>query len=563
MKSKILVTLVTISVLVFSCTGDFLDIKPKGQTFFESLTNKQGVNLLLTGAYSVIDGANGRTGDGWASAVTNWVWGGVASDDAIKGSNAGDQNAINAIEGFFADAENLYVAQHWSPLYDGIVRSNDVLKALKLATDMTENEKKLAEGQARFLRAHFYVELTKVHGKVPYIDENTENPTIVPNDRLLWPEIEADLKYAVSVLPSRWSEKGRASQWAAKTYLARVYMFQKKFTEAHTLLQDVYTNGGFTLMPSFEQNYMIRTNNNAESIFEIQNAVNDGFPNSPNANIGESITGPHFMGSSGFYLPTHSLVSAYRVGENGLPLLEDTYSQDDILPYSTTGAGVSYKGPVDPRLDHTVGRPGVPFLDWGVHKGNSWIRDPGNAGPYINKKNMFLKSELGALSNTTGVRVFPNANNYRMFKLSNVILWLAECEAEVGSLQKATELVNQIRNRAKNSNVVQFDDGTPAANYKVEPYPATFRDKTYALLAIRHENRIELAMEGIRFFELVRWGLAGKVINNYLTVEGTKLAYNRGKVFTEGQHEIWPIPQRQIDISVDNGRSVLTQNPGY
>lgn len=563
MKNKQLFILTTLTALFISCTGDFLEIKPKGQTFFESLTNKQGVNLLLTGAYADIDGVNGTVGDGWASGVTNWVWGGVASDDATKGSNAGDQNAINAVEGFFADAENLYVSQHWTPLYDGVVRSNDVLKALKLATDMTDAEKKLIEGQARFLRAHFYFELTKVHGKVPYIDENTPNPTIVPNDHLLWPEMEADFKMAADALPSRWSDKGRATKWAAKTYLARVYMFQKKFQLAKELLQDVYANGGFSLMPSYEQNYMIKNINNAESIFEIQYAVNDGFPNSPNSGLGESICGPHFIGSSGFYLPSHSLVSAYRVGENGLPLLDDTYSEDDILPYSTTGASVLYKGPVDPRLDHTVGRPGVPFLDWGIHQGNSWIRDPSNAGPYNNKKNMFLKSEQGSLSNTTGVRVFPNANNYRLFKLSNVIIWLAECEAEVGSLQTATTLVNLIRNRAKNSNVVRFVDGTPAANYKVEPYAATFPTKDYALKAIRHENRIEFAMEGIRFFELVRWGIAGPVMNNYLAVEGTKLAYNKGKVFNVGQHEIWPIPQRQINISVKDGKSVLTQNPGY
>ncbi|WP_221391376.1 RagB/SusD family nutrient uptake outer membrane protein [Dyadobacter sp. NIV53] len=563
MNKKILKVLILLPVMLYGCTGDFLDIKPKGQAFFEALPNKQGVNLLLTGAYSVIDGVNGRNGDGWASAVSNWVWGGVASDDAIKGSNAGDQNAINAIEGFFADAENLYVAQHWAPMYDGIVRSNDVLKAIKLATDMTADEKKLAEGQARFLRAHFYMELTKIHGKVPYIDENTLDPTIVSNDHILWPEIEADFGYAISVLPSRWSDKGRATKWAAETYLARAYMFQKKFPQARELLQDVYANGGFSLVPSYEQNYLIKTINNSESIFEIQYAVNDGFPNSPNAGVGESIAGPHFMGSSGFYLPTHSLVSAYRVGSDGLPLLDDTYSAEDILPYSKTGAEVSYKGLVDPRLDHTIGRPGVPFLDWGIHKGDSWIRDPSNAGPYVNKKNMFLKSELGALSNTTGVRVFPNANNYRMFKLSNVILWLAECEAEAGSLQTATTLVNLIRNRAKNSNVVRFADGTPAANYKVEPYPSSFASKDYALAAVRYENRLEFAMEGIRFFELVRWGIAGPVMNNYLTVESARLPYLRGKAFTVGQHEIWPIPQRQIDISVKDGKSVLTQNNGY
>jgi hypothetical protein len=438
-----------------------------------------------------------------------------------------------------------------------------VLKVLPSAADMSEAEKKLAEAQARFLRAHFYFELTLVHGKVPYIDEHTESPGEVPNDHLLWPEMEADMQFAADNLPHRWTDKGRATKWAAKTYLARLYMFQKKFAEAKVLLEDIYANGGFSLMPSFEQNFRIKHLNNAESIFEIQYAVNDGFNNSPNGGLGDGITGPHFMGSSGFYLPSHSLVSAYRVDGQGLPLLADTYSEDDILPYSTTGDKVLYTAPVDPRLDHTVGRPGVPYLDWGIHKGNSWIRDPSNAGPYVNKKMSFLQSEKGVFSNTTGSRVFPNANNYRKFKLSHVILWLAECEAEVGSLHRATELVNLIRNRAKQSEVVRFNDGKPAANYKVEPYPADFPSQEYARLAIQQENRLEFAMEGIRFFDLVRWGIAGPVMNTYLNVEGTRLQYLRGKSFIVGQHEVWPIPQRQIDISVKDGKSVLTQNPGY
>ena len=563
MKKLLFLALLAVTGVLYSCSEEFLDIKPKGQAGFDTLANKKGVDLLLIGAYSVIDGINGRTGEGWASSVSNWVWGGVASDDAIKGSNSGDQNAINAIEAFFVDAENLYLANHWAPLYDGVVRANDVLKVIPLATDMSDSDKKLAEAQARFLRAHFYFELTIVHGKVPYIDENTENPGEVANDHMLWPEMEADMRFAAENLPHRWTDKGRANKWAAKTYLARMLMFQKKFAEAKVILEDVYANGGFRLMPSYELNYQIKNLNNVESIFEIQYAVNDGFNNSPNGGLGDGITGPHFMGSSGFYLPSHSLVSAHRVDAAGLPLLEDTYSVDDILPYSTTGASVLYTGSVDPRLDHTVGRPGVPFLDWGIHKGNAWIRDPSNAGPYVNKKMAFLQSEKGVFSNTTGSRVFLSANNYRKFKLSHVILWLAECEAEVGSLHNATMLVNLIRNRAKNSEVVRFDNGTPAANYKVEPYPSDFPTKEYARMAIRHETRIEFAMEGIRFFDLVRWGIAGPVMNTYLNVEGTRLQYLKGKSFIVNQHEIWPIPQRQIDISMKDGKSVLTQNSGY
>ncbi len=562
MKKLFTYTALSVLIGITSSCADFLDIKPKGQADIELFSSKQGVNALLIGAYSVVDGVNGRTGDGWASAVTNWVWGSVAADDAYKGSNPGDQSQINQIEGFMVDSENLYVAQHWAVMYDGVTRCNDVLKVIPKAEDMTSDEKRVAEAQAKFLRAHFYYQLTIIHGKVPFIDENTIDPGVVPNSHALWPEIEADMLFASENLPHRWQEKGRASQWAAKTYLGRIYMTQRKFSEAKAILEDVYSNGGFTLMPSYEQNYLIEFNNNMESIFEIQYAVNDGFNGSPNGGLGDGINGPHFMGSSGFFQPTHSLVSSYRVDDSGLPLLDDTYTEDDILPYSSTGNGVLYTNPVDPRLDHSIGRPGVPYLDWGVHRGDAWIRNVSNGGPYINKKAMFKQSERGVLSSTTG-RVFLNANNYRKFKLSHVVLWLAECETQVGSLQRATELVNEIRMRAKNSNRVTFDNGDPAANYKVEPYPTTFSSKEHALRAIQMENRIEFAMEGYRFFDLVRWGIAAPVMNTYFNVEKSQLGYLNGSRFSVGQHELWPIPQRQIDISISQGASVLSQNPGY
>lgn len=562
MKRIVFFIIIVLPALIYSCSADWLNVKPKGEADFAILSNRQGADLLLTGAYAVVDGVNGGNGEGWAAAASNWIWGGVASDNAYKGTVSGDQAPINAIEGFYVDSDNKYIADHWAPLYDGIVRANDVLRILPEISDMTAEEKILTEAQARFLRAHFYVELTRVHGPVPYIDEHTENPAEVPNDHLVWPEIEADLQFAADNLPDEWADKGRATAWAAKTYLGYVYICQRKFSEAMPLLRDVYENGGFSLMPSYEQNYRIAHLNNAESIFEIQYAVNDGFEGSPNAGIGNSILGMTFMGGSGFFQPSHSLVSAYRVDASGLPLLDDSYSADDILPYSPTGESVPYTGPVDPRLDHTVGRPGVPFLDWGIQEGHSWIRDPINGGPYINKKPMFLESEKGTMSSTTG-RTFPNANNYRKFKLSHVILWLAEAEAQAGSLQNATMLINELRSRAKNSNVVRFDDGTPAANYKVEPYPENFPTKEYALKAIRHENRVELAMEGYRFYDLVRWGIAGEVMNNYLDVECSRMGYLCGKSFSVGQHEIWPIPQRQIDISVKDKKSVLAQNAGY
>jgi starch-binding outer membrane protein, SusD/RagB family len=564
MKKIFLFTITGLTLALGSCKKDWFELKPKGQASFETLLNKDGVNLLLIGAYANIDGVNNKTpqAEGWPAAVSNWVWGSVAGGDAYKGSNSGDQALINDIAGFYLTADNTYVNSHWMLEYDGVLRCNDVLRAVKLAIGMTDLEKVQAQAQARFLRAHFYVELTNVHGKVPYIDENTANPSEIPNDHLLWPEIEADLQFAIDNLPTSWADKGRATKWAAKTYLARVYLMQQKYSKAMPILQDVYTNGGFKLVPDFIQNFLIATVNNSESIFEVQYAVNDGFGAS-NANLGDGLNSSSFKSSSNFFQPSHSLVSAFRVDNNGLPLKVDAtdYSDADILPYDPTGQTVPYKLPVDPRLDWTVARPGVPDFDWGIPT-IAWIRDPNNGGPYMSKKSTYLKAEKNIYSSTTQ-RPGANANNYRKFKLSHVILWLAECEAEVGSLRNATTLVNLIRNRAKGSNVVKFDNGTPAANYKVEPYPADFPTQDAARLAIRHEERIEFALEGLRFFDLVRWGTAGPVLNKYLSVDGKIMPSLANKTFLVGQHEVRPIPQAQIDLSKKDGKPVLVQNPGY
>lgn len=573
MKKIIFLTIIFLVGIFYSCSDGWFDAKPKGQASPEALTTPKYIDYLLTGAYAVVDGTHlGTDGTVWASSVSNWVWGSVASDDAYKGSDYGDQQTINPVEGFFADADNGYIANHWQGLYDGVIRANDVLYYLPGIEEMNDANKLLIEAQAKFLRAHFYVELTMVHGKVPYIDENTEEPKSVANDHILWPEIEVDMKFAADNLPDSWGDVGRATAWAAKTYLARIYLLQGKYNEALPVLNDVYTNGPFELMESYEQNYMIDYNNNKESIFEIQYASNDGAEGSPNAGWGDALNFPHGVAGMGtccgFFQPTHSLVSAFRVGADGLPLLDDEYSTDDILPYdpdATDKDTISYSGPVDPRLDHTVGRPGIPFLDWGVQVGEGWIRDPSNGGPYLYKKNMFKQSEKG-LATSTGWATGVNPNNFRKFRLGHVILWLAECEvnADGGSLKRATDLVNEIRNRAKTSNVVKLSNGNPAANYLVEPYNETFASKEIAMKAIQQELRLEFAMEGLRFFDLVRWGIAEEVMNNYLDVEGTIMAHLNGKVFVAGKHEKWAIPQTQIDLSIDAaGKRVLTQTEGY
>jgi hypothetical protein len=258
------------------------------------------------------------------------------------------------------------------------------------------------------------------------------------------------------------------------------------------------------------------------------------------------------------------LDSAFRVTTSGLPYVGKTYSIDDVLPYDPSGKTVPYKEPVDPRLDWSIGRPGIPFLNFGfIQKGDSTSAiDIKNYGPYNNKKGLYWKGEEANVT-TSGWMNALNGNNFRVFKLDTVILWLAECEAEVGSLHNATVLVNEVRNRAKDSQIVRLDNGQPAANYKIEPYHEDFPHQDYARDAIRHELRIEFAMEGMRFFDLVRWGIASDVINNYFKVEGSIYSLLNGRTFKKGKNEIWPIPQLEIDITNGKGKKILAQNNGY
>ena len=174
---------------------------------------------------------------------------------------------------------------------------------------------------------------------------------------------------------------------------------------------------------------------------------------------------------------------------------------------------------------------------------------------------MYKASEKSKATQTgwaTGV----NANNFRFIRLAHVYLWAAECEVEAGNLDKAREYVNIIRNRAKASAVVTMPDGSPAAKYKVEPY-SSFANADEARNAVRLEHRLEFGMEGGRFFDLVRWGIAAQTMQNYLNTEAPRRSYLSGRTFKAGVNEVWPIPQNQIDLSKVNGTSSLTQNTGY
>jgi hypothetical protein len=572
-KITIIGGIIFLSVLS-SCSDSFLEVKPKAALSNEALQNNKGVNALLVGAYSLLDGWATPEGAyrSYQVGADNWVYGSVASDDAYKGTIAGDQPPISLIEQGNISSDNIYFRGKWRGMYDGIARCNDVLQILPKVLDITPEEIAQIEGQARFLRGHYHFELKKMFNMVPYVDETIYDPTNlestkIPNTEDIWPKIEADLQAAYAVLPVKQTQVGRASKWAAAATLAKAYLFQKKYTEAKTLLAEIVASGQFKLMDKYHDNFRATTNNNAESIFEVQYSVNDGASGGENGNIGSTLNYPYGGGGvttcCGFFQPSQNLVNSFKT-EGGLPLL-DTFNDSDVKSdqgVDATAAFDPYTGPVDPRLDWTVGRRAIPFLDWGLHPGKTYVRDQAYGGPYSPKKHVMYRSDVGA--NTFAGNPRLNANNYRMIRYSHVLLWLAEIEVELGNLEAARGYVNQIRARAANpEGFVKKTDETNAANYVINQYTDPWTDEDVARKAVQFEQRLEFGMEGHRRFDLVRWGIAAQTLNAYYAVEGTKRQYLSGVQFVSGKHEYFPIPLQEILNSQVKGKVTLQQNPGY
>ena len=552
-----------------ACKKEFLDPNPYNLYQPEQLYNKKGLDGLLVGAYGMLDGQGISGASGWMVGATSWVYGDVVSDDAYKGTDAGDQPQMTEIELWASQPANTYFYYKWLSVYEGVARSNDVIKFAARVTDISEEERTNYMAQARFLRGHYHFDAKRNWNMVPYIDTATTSYT---NTEDIWPNIEQDFLFAYENLPETQTDVGKANKWAAAAYLAKVYMFQNKWAEAKVLYDEIILNGKtsnnlkYALQPEFWKNFNANFENSSESVFSQQASASGTIVAAAETSYELAYPYGGDFGCCGFYQPSQNLVNAFKVDANGLPMLDGSYNATDLKNDQGITSSEPFAPdnvtPLDARLDWTVGRRGIPYYDWGPHPGRSWIRDQQYAGPYSPKKHVYAKADIGSLTNA-GSNHRQTAKNYNIIRYADVLLMAAEAEVEVGSLEKAREYVNIVRARAADPVSFVTDSlGNPAANYEAKPYLLPFPDKETARKAVRFERRLELAMEGHRFYDLVRWSIADQVLTNYVDVEKTKRTYLTSASFTKGKNEYYPISNRVIEVAAKGGNT-LVQNPGY
>lgn len=565
-----------LGVAIFSCKKSFLERPPEGVFTESSLSNAKGINTTVIAAYALLDGWsdngwNNAAGNPWPAAGSNWIWGSVTSDDAYPGSQPNDQVGVERMNRYQFEPDDPYFRAKFQTCYAGVGKTNVALRLINASTDLSDADKKQLTGEAKFLRAHYHFEAYKMWVNVPFIDE-TVTEYRQKNDVDIFPRIEADFKEAIDGLAEVSSfTSGRATKGAAQAYLARAYMFIGKYAEAKPLLQAVISGNKYALVDNFHDVFDASKQNNSEMLFVYKATVNDGAGESANGNWGDRLNFPNgnapVTQCCGFHQPSQNLVNAFRTDVNGLPLF-NTFN-NSIADFTTDN--------FDPRLDWTVGRTGTPYLDWGPHK-DDWIRDGGYCGFFSPKKNVFHAAQKGTLSTASGWSTAPNAIDVPIIRYSDVLLMAAECEIESnGNLELARTYINNVRTRA--GKFVQGAGTTEASisapltggagvvngtKYKVGTYTSAFANQADARQALRWERRIELAMEGFRFFDLRRWKDLQTLVD-FLAVEKTRRLqlYGATEQPTVTKLKYFPIPSVEIELSKINGEAQLVQNSGY
>ncbi len=560
---------IAITMLLFGGACADLDTTPQGILSEDQVKNPENIEGLVISAYSALGN------DHYTAPHFFWPTGNLRAGDAHKGGDgSGDifaYHALSVYQPLIADMSSFPPDRQdlnnkmWVRLYGAISRTNTALAVLN---EMNESEYELLktrQGEMRFLRGVFYFFLKIHYKRVPFIDETitTEQALKVSNvaltDQELWTKIADDFRFAKDNLPETQSEVGRANKFSAAAFLAKVLLYQayeqddqhavvdiheEMLEEVVALIDEVIASGNYGLEDDFAKNFLYEFDNGKESIFAIQRSQEDGSPDG-RGSWPTALNNPHggTWGCCGFHVPTQNFVNAFKTDADGLPMF-GTFNDSDLIPAVD---------PVDPRLDHTVAMDGKPWkYDAGYKYNAAWARAAAVYGTYASMKenersNCACEIENGPFKVTS--------KNTVLIRYADMLLWKAEALIELGRHAEALPIINEIRTRAKNS-VARLNN---ASTYRIDTYDGTGWTQEYARQALRWERRLELGLEGHRFFDLVRWGVAKETIDEYLAVEKTKRTYLADAAFTKGKHEYMPIPEAQVVLS---GR-LYVQNNGY
>jgi len=570
----IFITIIT-SALFFTCKKEFLDYLPKGTVSGELLNNTEGLEGLVISAYASLGN------DYWTHAFTSmWVYGGIRSDDAYKGgAGTGDVSPYDKLEQFAFITTDIgsHINSVWVAIYEGISRANEALRRMENFTESEYPQKIQRQAEMRFIRGHFHFVLKRIFKYPPFADDKTlkEDLKYISNSEYtndeLWNKIAEDFQFAVNNLPESQEQIGRPNKIAATAYLAKVRLYQayeqdeqnnvtiinqERLQEVVDLTNNVI-NSQYGLFDDIAKNFLWEYENGIESIFAIQYSVDDGTDNG-RLNLADGLNysiAPGY-GCCCFNAPSQNLVNAHKTNQDGIPMF-DTFNDSDLMD------SIDFMdNNIDPRLDHTVGIPGHPFkYDPDFICSKEWKRAIEIYGPYSPMREI-QPPDCPCLKKVTPW-FFGSAKNIDLLRYDDVLLMKAEALIELGRENEALPIINQIRERAKNSTErLKYANGDYISNYLIETYKEGVNCNwtlDFAREALRWERRLEFGMEGSRFFDLVRWGIAAETLNDYFEIEKIKREYLNLANFTKGRDEYLPIPEQQIDFS----EGLYVQNNGW
>lgn len=565
---KKLFTTSLLTLIVAGCGSD-LEVPPKAVLTEQQVTSPANIDGLVIAAYSYLGN------DHYTAPNFLWPTGNLRAGDAHKGGNGPSDifayHALSLFEPLVPDMESFppdlidLNNKKWTRNYTGISRANAGLQVIANAEGTSIENAAEKQAELRFIRGVFYFDLKIHHKHIPYIDESMSLDEISATtnrdltDQELWDKIADDFRFASENLPNVQQDVGRASALAAKAYLAKTRLYQAyvqddthsvvsidadKLNEVVALVNEIEASGVYDLLPDFGNNFQAEFDNSRESVFAIQRSLNDGSPDGrgswPSALNAPQAGG---FGCCGFHVPTENFVNAFKTSPDGLPMF-DTYNDANYVIANDT---------VDPRLDHTVAMEGKPFKydPELIHGGDSWARAAGIYGNFTGMKDLEhpdcdCRGENGPFSIWS--------MNTVLIRYSDVLLWKAEALIQLDRFADALPIINRLRTRAAASTGMLND----ASLYNVNTY-SSFASKEEAFAALRWERRLELGLEGHRFFDLVRWGVAKETLDEYFNIEKVRKPYLEDASFTEGKHEFLPIPNQQINLS----GGIYIQNSGY